>query len=518
MKVVAYARYSTDNQTENSIAYQLDAIQRYCNSHNMPQITNIYIDEAQSGTNTERNGLKRMLADAEEHKFDAIVIYDQSRLSRNIIDWFSIREKLRSLGISLHSCTDPIDDIDNPSAFLSEGMKAIINQHYVMETRKKTIAGQTARAKQGKFCGGTPPLGYDIIDGKYVINQYEAEAVKLIFDLYASGKSYDNIIDVLKSKGYKSKRNAAIGINALYSILRNERYIGVYSWNKRQVKRFRKWAGGKPNPNVVIMEDAIPAIIDLYTWKAVQKRMEKNKINKENKSRRNREYILSGLLRCAKCGGAFVGFTNVSSKGYETKYYTCANKRRLHNCDAKNINGSELEMLVTMVIKDEILNGDMIERTADAIINAYKPNSGNVEGIKKEIAECDRKIKNLLQALADGLRSTSVNEALSELEIKKAALQERLKTIDNTGKAISREKLIEKLRRDAENLKSDSASMKEIVRQYISKVEIADDTVTICAIGDLNTSGCGGAQYDVFKFTFNRLTVFGHLHIRKNTI
>jgi len=89
---VAYARYSTDNQNEKSIAYQVKEIEKYCKNNDL-KLIDVYFDEAKTGFNTKRDDFNRMIADAERNKFDCIVIYDISRMSRNVKDWFSAREK-----------------------------------------------------------------------------------------------------------------------------------------------------------------------------------------------------------------------------------------------------------------------------------------------------------------------------------------------------------------------------------------------------------------------------------------
>jgi len=188
-------------------------------------LTNIYTDEARSGTNLDRDGFRRMERDAGHKMFDAIVIYDQSRLSRNVVDWFTIRDKFRQMNIQLYSCTETIGDVDNPTSFLTESMKAIISQHFVMETRKKIMAGQAVKAKECAFLGGIPPLGYDAVNGEYVVNEREAGAVRLIFEFYAAGYGYKYICSKLKEHGFKSKRGVEIGTNAIKPILRNDSVI-----------------------------------------------------------------------------------------------------------------------------------------------------------------------------------------------------------------------------------------------------------------------------------------------------
>jgi site-specific DNA recombinase len=136
----------------------------------------------------------------------------------------------------------------------------------VLQTRQKSIAGVAQKAKQGAFLGGIAPIGYDIVDAKYVINDREAEAIRLIFEQYAAGESYNAIIDMLADTGYNGKRGQIMGKSSINAILRNARYKGVYIWNEHQYKNMGKWAGGQLNPAVVKIDGGIPAIINEDTW------------------------------------------------------------------------------------------------------------------------------------------------------------------------------------------------------------------------------------------------------------
>lgn len=490
---VGYTRYSTLNQDDNSIAYQVEAIQRYCKKHDL-SLVDVYADEASTGYNDNRNNFQRMLVDAENKRFECIIIYDISRMSRNVKDWFSVRDRLRKCNIKLFSCEDRLSEPDDPSSFLSEGMKIMMSQHFVMETRRKTIAGLNVKAKKGVFLGGTPPLGYDIDNEKYVINHYEAEIVQLIFQLYVAGYGYKHIVDVLHEKGYKSKYGGDIGANALKSILENERYVGIYTWNKRQVKYFGEWAGGIDNPNCIRIENAIPAIIDMDTWEGVRKRMS---LNIKGNNRQRREYLLSGLIRCEKCGSAFHGFTRTSGKGYKTPYYVCTAKHNKRTCDAKNINGNELELLVVSLLKKELLNQDFIEKTADKIIETALSAAGDktekANSLNKELVDVTTKANNLLNAIMTGLDSDMAREKLKELENHKKALTETLSTLEKSSyREIDRNKLIEQLKKDAAILLSAPDRTREIVQKYISKIIISDTTVEITATSDMASSNdCG---------------------------
>ena len=288
MRAAAYARYSTDKQTDNSIAYQLDAIRKYCREHDIT-IVATFADEAESGTNTDREGFRQMVAAAGRGEFDAVVIYDVTRGSRDVGDWFTFRKAMLMLGVQVIATTQSLGDITNSNDFLLELISVGMGQREVLEARQKSINGVAVRARQGAFLGGVPPLGYDIVNGAYVVNPCEARTVRTIFAMYADGQSYNAILEAID--GAIGKRGQPLGRNSLHSILTNERYVGTYTWNKRRVKLFRKWAGGAPNPNCVRLEGHIPAIIDNETWERVQKRMSDNKRNAVNKAKRT--YLLS---------------------------------------------------------------------------------------------------------------------------------------------------------------------------------------------------------------------------------
>lgn len=193
------------------------------------------------------------------------------------------RKQMSLLGIQVVSATQHLGDITDPSDFLTELISVGLGEHQVLDTRKKSIAGTTERAKKGLFCGGVPPLGYDIEDGQYIINDAEANVVRKIFAMYAAGKGYAAILEAVK--GVKGKRGKPIGKNSLYSILRNERYIGTYTWFRRKCKLMRKWAGGSPNPDAIRIDGVIPPIIDDKTWIEVQNRMDDNKRRASNKAK-----------------------------------------------------------------------------------------------------------------------------------------------------------------------------------------------------------------------------------------
>lgn len=418
MKAAAYARYSTDHQTSSSIEYQMAKIGEYCNKNGI-FIVSRYVDEAYSGTNTNRPAFRQLCEDAREHRFEAVVIYDITRGSRDISDWFSFRKEMALLGVKVISVEDNIGDIMDPSSFLQEFISVGLGQHHVLVSRQKSMASIATKAKTGVFLGGVPNFGYDIVNGQYVINPSEAKVVRRIFELYAKGCSYNQILDDIGT--VYGKRGRPIGLNSLHYILKSERYIGVYTWCKRHVKIMGKWAGGIPNENAVRIENAIPRIIDDDTWEKVQRRMSDRKHRAVNKAKH--EYLLSGLIECAECGAAYIGHTSTNTRGYSSRCYICGNRYRTKTCSAPSINADDIEALVVQNVKMYLLGldfGKMAQEVADRI-NSAAP---DLKQERIELADINAQLANGTKAILKGIDYPELQTEMFRLRVRKSELED----------------------------------------------------------------------------------------------
>lgn len=286
-KGVGYCRYSTDHQTENSIAYQTNAIVEFCRKNEIDLI-HIFSDEAETGTNTNRPGFQSLVQSARFKEFDCIIFYDTTRLSRDVSDWFSFRKEMMQLSVQLYSCTQNLGDIMNASNFLTELITVGLGQHMVLETRAKSMAGVREIAKKGLFTGGTVPFGYRINqERRYEIVPEEATAVRYIYESYAAGNSMASIVDWLDSHGYKTRKGNRFSVNSVKWILCSEKYTGNYVFSKEIRKVMHKWVKPHPNPDAVIVEGAIPPIVSQELKEKVNQRMKSNKkSNARNKAKK----------------------------------------------------------------------------------------------------------------------------------------------------------------------------------------------------------------------------------------
>lgn len=482
MRAAAYARYSTDKQTNNSIVYQLEEIKKYCKANDIDIIA-AYIDEAETGTNIDRRGFRDMVTAASLGEFDAVVIYDITRGSRDVGDWFTFRKTMLMLGIQVIATTQKLGDMTNSNDFLIELISVGMGQREVLETRQKSINGVAARAKEGAFLGGVPPLGYDIVDGAYVVNYGEAKLVKTIFSLYAEGKSYNYILNALG--GSFGKRGRPLGKNSINSILKNERYIGIYTWNKRKVKLFRKWAGGAANPACVRIENQIEPIIDTETWERVQKRMSDNKRNASNKAKRS--YLLSGLIECEECGASYVGHTVKNQKGFQTSYYVCGNKYRTRTCKSKNINAQEIESFVVQNLKSYLLDTDF-SAVAQYIANQVNFASTSLAAEQAELSEINAKLNNGMKAILTGFDAPELRDQMDILRVRKSELEDIIARNTVARRTLKPEAIVKLFHDSIEAWNNDN--LQNIIRQHITKIYAHTDGTYSVNVG-VHIAGCG---------------------------
>lgn len=478
----AYARYSTDHQTSSSIEYQMRKITEYCDKNGI-EIVRRYADEAYSGTNMNRPAFRQLCEDARSHAFQAVVIYDITRGSRDISDWFSFRKEMAVIGVQVISVEDNIGDIMNPSSFLQEFISVGLGQHHVLVSRQKSMDSIATKAKTGVFLGGVPNYGYDIVDGQYVINHAEAAVVRKIFSMYSSGSSYEQILEKIGT--VYGKRGRPIGKNSLHYILKSERYIGVYTWCKRHVKIMGKWAGGVPNENAVRIEGAIPRIIDDETWERVQRRMNNRKNRAANKAKR--DYLLSGLIECTECGAAYVGHTSTNTKGYSTRCYICGNKYRTHTCTAKNINADDIETAVVQNVKMYLLGLDF-EKMAVEIADRINSASPDLKEERIELADINAQLANGTKAILKGLDYPELQTEMFKLRVRKSELEDIISRSGNKA-PVEPSSIIAMFQHAVDSWDTD---LKSILQSLIKIYAHADGSFDI-NIG-VHINGCGGAQ------------------------
>lgn len=491
------ARYSTDNQNPDSIEVQVEKCTSWCQEHGLP-ILGVYADMAVSGMKDSRPQYDLMIQQLNLGIGDTVVIYDQSRMFRKMTAWFAFRDEISRLGVSVVSVTQPMigKDLRDPTNFLAEGSMALFNQIWALQTRQKVIEKMRFMANHGQHTGGTPPLGYCIVDGRLDIDPKEAAIVRRIFEEYAAGKSYRSIIAGLNADGLTTKRGKPFGSNSLHDLLRNEKYIGtlVYGRAPHREDGTRNSHGQAPE-NLIRIEDAIPAIVDRSVFDAVQRRLDINKKQHSGRPPELREYPLRGKVFCGDCKSAMY-IRSIKKPNRTYFYYNCCAQNRLHKCDALSIRADYLEDRVAAALRATLGSPTQSQHLIQILRDqAAQLQSGAVTKLQSLIdhqRSIQVQLDNATQAILDGLNSPALTAKIRALESDKARIDRDLAELRHTVDASSlpESQLQAILDQCIQGCSTDNAVLLSIV----SRVEVARDTITIWTI--LDTDHDGRINYD----------------------
>ena len=427
------ARYSTDNQNPDSIEVQVSKCTEWCQQHQIP-ILGVYADMAISGMKETRPQFEAMMRDLQLGLADTVVIYDQSRMFRKMSAWFSFRDDLTRMGVSVVSVTQPSigGDLRDPMNFLSEGSMALFNQIWSLQTRQKTMEKLRFMARNGQHTGGKPALGYQVVDGRLAIQPEEAKIVQRIFQEYADGRSYREIIAGLNADGLKTKRGNAFGNNSLHDLLKNEKYIGVLVYGAVPYREDgTRNSHAAPSENTIRIEDALPPIISQEVFDKVQARMSANRRQQAGRPPKNRDYPLKGKVFCASCGAAMS--VGISKGGYY--YYKCTGKKRLHNCDASPIRVDKLEKLAVQYTRAMLGSPTNVDKLLQILREQAQTIQGGaaarLNALIAEEREVTAKLNNAVDTLLEGFASTALKNKITDLEAQKAKLENDIKQLKN---------------------------------------------------------------------------------------
>ena len=483
------ARYSTDNQNPDSIEVQVQKCREWCHQNAIP-ILGIYADEATSGMKDSRPQYENMMMQLRQGIGDTVVIYDQSRMFRKMTAWFAFRDELTAMGVKVISVTQPMigKDLRDPTNFLTEGSMALFNQIWALQSRQKTMEKMRFMARNGQHTGGKPALGYQVKDGPLEICEKEAKPVRRIFQEYADGKSYREIITGLNRDGLKTKRGNAFGSNSLHDLLHNEKYIGVLSYGHAPYREDgTRNTHAAPSANAIRIEDAIPAIVEKDLFELVQKRMAQNKRQQGGRPPVKRDYPLKGKVFCGECKSAMT----ISTSQLKYNYYRCTGKKRLHTCENTPISADHLEQRVTdtlrMVLgRPEDTNG-LIRILRD---QAEQIQSGAVNRLQQLIQqerEVTAKLDNAVEAVLNGLSSPTIKARIQELEQQKAAIYRDMRQLKTAvdASAIPEQKLRDILDLIISSTEEDAS----ILLSIVYRVEVSRDKITIWTILNADPNG-----------------------------
>lgn len=444
-KIIAiYTRVSTIEQAEEG--YSNDEQERlltnWCNKNGY-EIYKCYSDRGISGKDIKhRPALKELLKDAEEKKFDMVISWKINRISRKLSDVLKIVDIFEKNNITFKSYSEPFET-DTPAGKMQFQMMALIGEFERGTIAQNVKMGMCAKARAGEWCGGRV-LGYDLVPiddiqtgkrrkTKLIINEKEAEVVRIIFNEYANGKGYKAITNKINKLGYKTKKGNDFSVGSIKDILTNPVYIGKVRYNVRQ-----NWSEKRRrniNANPIITDGIHDSIIEESLWNKVQAVLE----SKKGKPARiyDGKFPLTGILKCPKCGAGMVIMrtTNKLKDGTRRRltYYACGNWKNKGTavCNSNTIRCDKANEYVFSKISELLSNDKMIK---SIVTNINKERSNRVSPAKKELARIERELQKL-----DG-KKKKIFEAYEDEIITKEEFQSRNMELNNRIKILHEEK------------------------------------------------------------------------------
>lgn len=444
-KVVFYGRYSSNNQTEQSIEGQLHVCERFAEQNDLTIVAH-YIDRAISGTSDKRPEFQRMISDSKKGGFVGVLVYKLDRFARNSFHSAIYKHKLAENGVQIISATENI--ADNPEGRMLEGFLIHINQFYSEELSQKVNRGLSESFHKGFYMRKHPPFGYKIVDRKLVVDDTTAPFAKQIFENYNSGMKLAEIADRLNSIGLVNQAGNKWNISNISSHLHNRVYMGEYHYG--QFSNFMP----------------VPAIISAGLFQEVQEKLQKSV--ERSRKRTDYDFRLTGKLMCGFCGHSVSG----STANLKNHYYYC------RHCKKENrvcIPADYLHQKVTDTLK-KYLTKEKTEQLASAVYETYLKEQSQDErpALEKELKDVENKLRNAINAILDGVDSASLRDTLSALENRRDSLRNAIADSPAPLPELNKEFFALVLNDLAEK---NSDSLLDII---VNHIILRGDTVIIC--------------------------------------
>ncbi len=403
LRAVIYARYSSDNQREESIEGQLRECKEFAAKNDL-EIVGTYIDRALSARTDNRPDFKRMIQESCCGIFDVVLVWKLDRFSRSRYDSALYKKLLEQNGVKLVSATEPISE--GPEGILIGTIFEGMAEYYSAELAVKVRRSMKENALKAKWNGGSVPLGYtvDKKEQKLIIDPDSVEIVKTIFRLAYDGCNVKEIHRYLEDHSITRPNGKPIRYNAVRYILSNRVYIGEY------------------NHSGVVHEDAIPSIIEKHMFYAVQDELKKNS-KAPARHTADDDYLLTTKLFCGKCGSMMVAQAGTSHTGNVYRYYACTQQKK-HKCDMKMLPKEKLENYVVHRTMELISQDDIVDELAQLLYSIQDNENSILPVLMRQLQLKEKEIANMVDAIAQGVASKALMERLTKCEDEKREIEE----------------------------------------------------------------------------------------------
>ena len=460
MRAVIYARYSSDNQREESIEGQLRECGEFAERKGYTVIKT-YADRAISGKKADnRPQFMQMIADSKQKLFDTVIVWKIDRFSRDKYDSVFYKNALKKNGVSVVSAKEPIDD--TPEGQLMESIFEGFSVYYIKDLSVKVSRGMTENVLKGKFNGGTLTFGYQIDENRHFQPDPErAPVVKEVFERYAAGEQIKEILASLIEQGVRNRKGNKPTPNFIASMLKNRRYLGEY--------RFKD----------TVVENAFTPLVTKELFEKCQRRMAANKMISAHFKKVPDKYILTGKIFCGHCGGTMSGVSGTSKTGAIYRYYHCntAKKRRL--CDKKRIKKDLIEDIVVDSTLEMLNDDNTISRMVNACYELQKNKNTRLPMLNDRLKQNEKELDNVMNAIKQGILTPTVKETLDKLEQERSELTQNIAKEQVERPILTKEQIRHWICKFRLIDRNDERQRQHIIYTFVNAIYVYDDKILI---------------------------------------
>ena len=402
---VIYARYSSNNQTEQSIEGQVRVCQEYAKQHDI-LIIGQYIDRAISGTTDKRPDFQQMLIDSKKKEWNYVLVYRYDRFSRDIYASVIHEQELNNRGIQLISATEQIPETSEGG--ILKGVIQLMNNYYVKELRQKVKRGMRETRLKGNFQGGTVPYGYKLNNKKLEIVEEHAKVVNHIYNQYAIDVPVMSIINGLTARGILYN-NKPFKPNVIYTMLKNEKYTGVYKIDDQ------------------VYTNIYPQIISNDLFDRVRRKTEENRIGSKSSQS---VYMFRHKLRCGYCGMPISADTSRNRYNTQFQYYKCLGVKKYKNgCIKDTIQKGVLEEILMNAIVEELAKPETLKLIVKNVLHLqeeHRKENSNLVGLVNAKIQAQKSLDNIVLAVEQGLITKTTGQRIKDLETQIEDLEKQI--------------------------------------------------------------------------------------------
>jgi site-specific DNA recombinase len=443
MKVAIYARYSSDNQREASIADQFRVCREFAQRQGW-QIEREYSDHAVSGATLLRPGFQEMMRVALRKEVDVVLAEALDRFSRDQEDTAGLFKRLTFAGVSIVTLAE------GAITFLHIGLKGTMNAMFLKELADKTRRGMRGRIELGKAGGGLC-CGYRVVrqfqngmvtTGEREINPEEAAVVRRIFENYVAGLSPKQIAKTLNREGVRGPQGSLWSPSTIHGnpkrgigMLNNELYIGRLVWNRQRFVKDpdsgKRLARLNPPSEWITKDVPELRIVSDEIWQAakarqtsVQRKWSAKDPRRFNQFRRAK-YLFSGLTKCGECGAGFIV--------YSREHLGCFGARDRGTCTNRmTIPRREVEERVLDALQSKLMRKDFFEEFcrefAKETNRLRMEQRAGVTSAKRELVRLEARRKKIVESIMEGVRGRDVKDELIAIGQRRDVLEAQVKT------------------------------------------------------------------------------------------